>query len=56
MGRIEWDSSIADSSYSAKYARGMYAARVKGRLHEDIEAKLEENNVKYRPRESMDLD
>jgi hypothetical protein len=49
-------SSDADSYYSAKYVRGMYAARVMGRLHEEIEAKLEENNIKYRPRDLTDMD
>lgn len=41
---------------SAKYVRGMYAVRVTGRLPEEIEAKLEENNIKYRPRDLTDMD
>jgi hypothetical protein len=59
VGLIEFtgNASNAVSIYhSAKYARGMYAVRVMGRLPEEIEAKLEESNIKYRPRDLTDMD
>ena len=40
----------------AKYVRGMYAVRVKGRVPEDVEAELESRNIKYRPRDGTDQD
>ncbi|GBE78949.1 Transcription elongation factor spt4 [Sparassis crispa] len=40
----------------SKYARGMYAARVKGRIPDDVEAELESRGIKYRPRDQTDLD
>lgn len=50
-------SDADDYEYtSAKYVRGMYAVRVTGRLPEEIEAKLEESNIKYRPRDLTDMD
>jgi len=57
VGRVELGLSETDSCHSDKYARGMYAARVMGELHEDIVAKLDENGIKYRPRNLMtDMD
>jgi len=41
---------------SAKYVRGMYAVRVKGRIPEDVEAELENRGIKYRPRDQTDQD
>lgn len=40
----------------AKYVRGMYAVRVKGRIPEDVEAELESRGIKYRPRDQTDQD
>lgn len=40
----------------AKYVRGMYAVRVKGRIPEDVEAELENRGIKYRPRDQTDQD
>ena len=42
--------------YVAKYVRGMYAVRVKGRIPEDVEAELESRGIKYRPRDQSDQD
>ena len=44
------------SSFLAKYVRGMYAVRVKGRVPEDVEAELESRGIKYRPRDQTDQD
>ena len=41
---------------SAKYVRGMYAVRVKGRIPEDVEAELENRGIKYRPRDQTEMD
>ena len=41
---------------SAKYVRGMYAVRVKGRIPEDVEAELENRGIKYRPRDQTEQD
>ncbi|KAI0687363.1 transcription initiation protein spt4 [Earliella scabrosa] len=41
---------------TAKYVRGMYAVRVKGRIPEDVETELEQRNIKYRPRDGTDQD
>ena len=46
----------ADSCNAAKYVRGMYAVRVKGRIPEDVETELENRNIKYRPRDGTDQD
>lgn len=43
-------------SFAAKYVRGMYAVRVKGRIPEDVEAELENRNIKYRPRDGTEQD
>ena len=40
----------------AKYVRGMYAVRVKGRVPEDVETELENRGIKYRPRDQTDQD
>jgi hypothetical protein len=40
----------------AKYVRGMYAVRVKGRVPEDVEAELDSRGIKYRPRDQTDQD
>ena len=40
----------------AKYVRGMYAARVKGRIPEDVEAELNERGIRYRPRDQVEMD
>jgi transcription elongation factor SPT4 len=40
----------------AKYVRGMYAVRVKGRIPEDVEAELESRGIKYRSRDQTDQD
>ena len=45
----------ADMS-TAKYVRGMYAVRVKGRIPEDVEAELENRGIKYRPRDQIEMD
>lgn len=42
--------------HPAKYVRGMYAVRVKGRVPEDVEAELESRGIKYRPRDQTDQD
>ncbi|THH18292.1 hypothetical protein EW146_g2665 [Bondarzewia mesenterica] len=42
--------------FSAKYVRGIYAVRVKGRVPEDVEAELESRGIKYRPRDQTDQD
>lgn len=41
---------------TAKYVRGLYAVRVKGRIPEDVEAELENRGIKYRSREQTDDD
>lgn len=41
---------------AAKYCRGMYAVRVKGRIPEDVEAELESRGIKYRPRDGTEMD
>jgi hypothetical protein len=42
---------------AAKYVNGMYAARVKGRLPEEIiESELDSRNIKYRPRDQTEMD
>ena len=41
---------------TAKYVRGMYAVRVKGRIPEDVEAELENRGIKYRPRDQIEMD
>ena len=43
-------------SFTAKYVRGMYAVRVKGRIPEDVEAELENRGIKYRPRDQTEMD
>lgn len=40
----------------AKYVRGMYAVRVKGRIPEDVEQELNERAIRYRPRDQTDQD
>ena len=45
-----------DSLVAAKYVKGMYAVRVKGRVPEDVEAELESRNIRYRPRDGTDQD
>ncbi|KAI0922102.1 hypothetical protein AcV5_000484 [Taiwanofungus camphoratus] len=40
----------------SKYARGMYAVRVKGRIPEDVEGELEGRGIKYRPRDQSEQD
>ena len=40
----------------AKYVRGMYAVRVKGRIPDDVEAELENRGIKYRPRDQTEMD
>jgi transcription elongation factor SPT4 len=42
--------------HTAKYVRGMYAVRVKGRIPEDVEAELDSRGIKYRPRDQTDQD
>ena len=46
----------SDSIVAAKYVKGMYAVRVKGRVPEDVEAELESRNIRYRPRDGTDQD
>ncbi|KAF8876247.1 Spt4/RpoE2 zinc finger-domain-containing protein [Infundibulicybe gibba] len=41
---------------TSKYARGMYAVRVRGRIPEDVEAELDSRGIKYRPRDQTDQD
>ncbi|PFH50560.1 hypothetical protein AMATHDRAFT_144771 [Amanita thiersii Skay4041] len=40
----------------AKYTRGVYAVRVKGRIPEDVEAELDSRGIKYRPRDQTEQD
>ena len=40
----------------AKYVRGMYAVRVKGRVPEDVEQELHDRGIRYRPRDQTDQD
>jgi transcription elongation factor SPT4 len=48
---------MADVEHTlAKYARGVYAVRVKGRVPEDVEAELSERGIRYRPRDQTDND
>ena len=47
---------LTDSIVEAKYVKGMYAVRVKGRVPEDVEAELESRNIRYRPRDGTDQD
>ena len=47
---------LKPTSWTAKFVRGMYAVRVKGRIPEDVEAELESRGIKYRPRDQTDLD
>ncbi|KAJ3719115.1 transcription initiation protein spt4 [Lentinula guzmanii] len=49
-------SWVARWQRTAKYARGMYAARVKGRVPEDVEAELDSRGIKYRPRDQSEQD
>ena len=44
------------SALSAKYVRGMYAVRVKGRIPEDVLAELESRGFKYSSRDQSDQD
>lgn len=48
--------SIHMQRSTAKYVRGLYAVRVKGRIPEDVEAELENRGIKYRSREQTDDD
>jgi transcription elongation factor SPT4 len=48
--------AIPDEVSIAKYVRGMYAVRVKGRIPEDVEAELYSRGIKYRPRDQTDQD
>ncbi|KAI0643612.1 transcription initiation protein spt4 [Trametes meyenii] len=50
------DSWVARWQRTSKYVRGMYAVRVKGRIPEDVEAELENRNIKYRPRDGTEQD
>ncbi|KAI0366227.1 transcription initiation protein spt4 [Pilatotrama ljubarskyi] len=50
------DSWVARWQRTSKYVRGMYAVRVKGRIPEDVEAELENRNIKYRPRDGSEQD
>lgn len=47
---------LANDPFLAKYVRGMYAVRVKGRIPEDVETELENRGIKYRPRDQTDMD
>ena len=42
--------------HAAKYARGMYASIVKGRIPDDVENELIERGLQYRPRDQTDVD
>ena len=53
---ILWICSVSTGIFLAKYVRGMYAVRVKGRVPEDVEAELESRGIKYRPRDQTDQD
>jgi transcription elongation factor SPT4 len=39
-----------------KYARGLYAITVKGRIPDDVEQELESQGIKYRPRDQTEVD
>lgn len=47
---------FSDDGASAKYVRGMYAVRVKGRVPEDVETELSNRGIKYRLRDQTDQD
>jgi hypothetical protein len=48
--------TVLANKSTAKYVRGMYAVRVKGRIPEDVEAELESRGIKYRSRDQTDQD
>ncbi|KAG5716143.1 hypothetical protein E4T56_gene10931 [Termitomyces sp. T112] len=50
------NSWVARWQRTAKYVRGMYAVRVKGRIPEDVEQELDIRGIKYRPRDQTDQD
>ncbi|KAH8829940.1 Spt4/RpoE2 zinc finger-domain-containing protein [Flagelloscypha sp. PMI_526] len=50
------ESWVARWQRTAKYKRGMYAARVKARIPEDVEAELETRGIPYRPRDDTSMD
>ena len=50
------NSWVAKWQRTTKYARGMYAVRVKGRIPDDVEAELESRDIKYRPRDQTEMD
>jgi len=49
-------SWVARWQRTSKYVRGMYAARVRGRVPEDVEQELNERGIRYRPRDQTDQD
>ncbi|KAF8868831.1 hypothetical protein CPB85DRAFT_1361528, partial [Mucidula mucida] len=42
---------VAKWQRTSTFVRGIYAVRVKGRIPEDIEAELRDQEVTYRPRD-----
>lgn len=54
--RLSSASALTLTLLLAKYVRGMYAVRVKGRIPEDVEAELESRGIKYRPRDGTEMD
>ncbi|KAF7327764.1 Transcription elongation factor SPT4 [Mycena kentingensis (nom. inval.)] len=50
------NSWVAKWQRTSKYVQGMYAARVKGRVPEDVEAELDARGIMYRPRDQTDID
>ncbi|KAI0269416.1 transcription initiation protein spt4 [Gloeopeniophorella convolvens] len=49
-------SWVARWQRTNKYVRGVYAITVKGRVPEDVEAELEAQGIKYRPRDQTEVD
>ena len=53
---LGWDVVLMGFCLAAKYVRGVYAVRVKGRVPEDVEAELESRGIKYRTRDQTEMD
>ncbi|KAF7967591.1 hypothetical protein HWV62_27409 [Athelia sp. TMB] len=49
-------SWVARWQRTSKYARGIYAARVIGRVPEDVASELQSRGIKYRVRDEVDQD
>lgn len=49
-------SWVAKWQRGSKFVAGMYAARVQGRLPDDIVDELEAQGIEYRPRDGSHID